>query len=650
MADFSCYIGIKNNTSNAINLVEKNNSWGYWDQEPPANIVSNDKKTFHLKDKFGPAGTEGFVSYSITDKKGNQGTVKLYFTDPTTGDNKVSYSWISSNVPEIDVNITAHSTDNPEVDGYVQPSGHPIYVDFTISNKTIVEKSKIVVLSDVHIGTNYVSNWYQDSFHQNYLKRVLQYVIDNALEIKELVLLGDIVDFWTFPPQIVPPSFDEMITKNPVIFGKDGMFSKVLDALNGNVTYVLGNHDMGLTQEDLNKIPNPNYKIKFCQDIMYYPLGNDKSIALGHGNYFTIFNQQYLAPQNPIMPLPVGHFVTRSIAYKVAKDLQGTGKTAADLEKSGEPNGIILAIIKEISPYLIGGKSIADFSLSQTLLKVIADATGVQENQVFKISINKTVKDVTLKEALEIYDNLFTEWAIKYGLLYAFKSIMADGDGSYMGWFAQKNAFENNSKLVVMGHTHIPISRLEQSLISYSNVGFNCPAKPDINKNQPTFGVIDIASCKAELYNVINEGNDYKIKPNTLAGTTKVVISPTMDFSSYVIIDNSKGKSDLTLEHYSNNHGDYVVNPPAKIESGKSACFWLQDLPGLAGTEGSVIYKKADNTQITFNYECPFNYLFNNKCSSDGADFYTKSGDKDWGVLNHIEGGGHPFFVKFIVR
>jgi hypothetical protein len=46
-------------------------------------------------------------------------------------------------------------------------------------------KNKIVVLSDVHIGTNVPTNWYQKSFHEPYLSAILDYVIDNADSIQE---------------------------------------------------------------------------------------------------------------------------------------------------------------------------------------------------------------------------------------------------------------------------------------------------------------------------------------------------------------------------------------------------------------------------------------------------------------------------------
>lgn len=58
-----------------------------------------------------------------------------------------------------------------------------------------MSKNQIVVLSDIHIGTNAPTVWYQKDFHEPYLIAALDWVISNSLSIKKLFLLGDVVDF-----------------------------------------------------------------------------------------------------------------------------------------------------------------------------------------------------------------------------------------------------------------------------------------------------------------------------------------------------------------------------------------------------------------------------------------------------------------------
>ncbi|MGL5807153.1 MAG: metallophosphoesterase [Xenococcaceae cyanobacterium] len=521
-------------------------------------------------------------------------------------------------------------------------------------------KNKIVVLSDIHIGTNTPTVWYQKDIHQPYLLNVLDWTIKNAESIQELIFLGDVVDFWTYPPNQEPPSFDDIINANLDLFGSEGKLSQVLTALQGNVTYVRGNHDITITQEDLAKIQNPQgYKIKFSGDI-YYPIADSKKIVCTHGHLYTMFNAPYESSNNPIAPLPLGQFITRAVAFMRQQKLQ-PGQTVADLKDSGEPgydsmvNGLLKSILDVIRDKISTGdnQQARDTlsSLAKTILQTTANATGISQTQPIKLAGGK---ETTFQEAEKIYENLFSEWSAKNNSeLTAYKSVMADMNGSYMGWFAQKLAFEVGAELVVMGHTHTPISGLQDSLVNYINTGFSCPAKPDIGKKHPSFVLIDINDCHADVLQVVNNEGTYSIEP-CYAAKAKVSDGNISagDYSSYVIIDNSNGKSDLNLKDYGEESGIYVVVPPQKIARGEIVKFWLQDKPGICGSDGWAKYS-CQGSEINLTYKCPtvtsllsFSSM-NNNCS--GANFYTKSAGNDWSELNKVTTSGHPFCVKFVL-
>ena len=524
--------------------------------------------------------------------------------------------------------------------------------------------NKIVVLSDIHIGNNTPTVWYQKSFHESYLVAALDWVKSNTESIQELILLGDVIDFWTYPAEEQPPSFDAIIAANPNIFGSNGKLSQVLTALKGKVTYVRGNHDMSITQADLNKIQNPNgYKIKLCPDDIYYPLGNaNRRIACTHGHIYALFNAPYNNSSSPIAPLPVGHFVSRAVASKRKKELQ-PGQTVAELNDSGDPGmweiiprfGRIL--VEALAPVLgsniglpavvaivLSGRTARAWdalsSIAKLLLSNVSDVTGLGDTQPIKLPNGK---QITIEEAKKIYDNLFSDWRNKNDFLTAYKALMADWRSWYMGWFAQKLAFEVGADLVVMGHTHTPISGLSNSLIQYINTGFNCPSVPDIGigKKHPTFVTINVDNLCTDVLQVVKEGNSYNIK----SGDAQRDIVAENDFSCYVIIDNSNGNSDLRRKDFQAKHGHYIVLPPEIIKRGETVRFWLQDYPGIYGAEGSVKYVKQDNQQeIRFTYGCPF--VSSNYCS--GTNFYTKSANLSWGNLNETKTSGHPFVVRFL--
>lgn len=218
-----------------------------------------------------------------------------------------------------------------------------------------MSKNKIVVLSDIHISTNEPTNWYQEKFHEPYLSAILDYVINNAATIQELVLLGDIFDSWTYPPNVRPPAFAEMIAANPSILGVNGKLSKVCQALDGNVTYVNGNHDIDVTKDDWDRgQKSSGYQVKYCPDPIYYvQTGKGQKIAFTHGHTFTLFN----APDHstPISPIPVGYFVTRAVGYMLNHTLE-SGETVADLANQGSPNSVDLGgLVSSVASLISSG-------------------------------------------------------------------------------------------------------------------------------------------------------------------------------------------------------------------------------------------------------------------------------------------------------
>jgi hypothetical protein len=237
-----------------------------------------------------------------------------------------------------------------------------------------------------------------------------------------------------------------------------------------------------------------------------------------------------------------------------------------------------------------------------------------------------------------------------------------------MGWFAQKRAFESNTNMVVMGHTHAPKLGLPQgSLVSYVNSGFECVSKPDFGKQAFTFAVIteawgpvvvrgknvvksDIPT--AELFRVVNQGGSYAIEPSS-AGPDWVT-SPTLaealprgDFSCYVQITNRTGY-ELKRRDYDAKYGNYVVAPPETIPANSAVRIWLQDLPlRPAGTEGRVSYT-INGGHVDLTFECPYIKIpkLNLNSFSGSNAFRTKSGTGDWAQPNVIVEEGNPFYIS----
>ena len=117
--DYSCTITINNKTSVDFGLNGFHASWGYFPQEQPVNTCEADQTVqVVIKDKSGPAGSEGWVEYSLTLEKHPDVNVtfRLNFADPYGGWNE-NYLRGSTNHPEL-LSVQIHNYNS---------TGHPFF-------------------------------------------------------------------------------------------------------------------------------------------------------------------------------------------------------------------------------------------------------------------------------------------------------------------------------------------------------------------------------------------------------------------------------------------------------------------------------------------------------------------------------------------
>jgi UDP-2,3-diacylglucosamine pyrophosphatase LpxH len=502
-------------------------------------------------------------------------------------------------------------------------------------------KGRTVVVSDVHIGNGGRTCWYQRPVHEPYLAAIFDYVVahaDVADPVTELVLLGDFFDFWTYPPDQHPPSMDEIVAANGPILGEKGKLREAVEALDGNVIFLRGNHDITVTQDDLDRLPMGDHRIRLADGLIEH-----RGVVLTHGHLFTMFNAPDVRYPDEV---PVGHFVSRAIAHYLESTL-APGQTAADLRDQGSPYGFDLASFLPALGELLTSPSVAD-----TLLTYIANRCSLSEDAPIRLADGS---ETTIAKAKQKYDGLWTIWVERHGggqagQTLAAKSAQADYDGTYMAWFAQKAAFEHGTRGVMTGHTHWPKEGIVNSRTCYVNCGFECPSAPDLaeGRTRVNFGVI-ASNGTPELWTVSDEGSSYCVKHDRTAPPDRTVFAPFEDFSCYVTIHN-EGPDDLEKVSEQADNGFYVSAPPHRIAARETAQIWLQDLAGIHGAEGSVTYRHTGNHQtIEFSYGCPTG-IFSNYASG-GSSFVASSGAPP--TANTPPGAvpsfGHPLFVDFTV-
>jgi hypothetical protein len=130
-----------------------------------------------------------------------------------------------------------------------------------------------------------------------------------------------------------------------------------------------------------------------------------------------------------------------------------------------------------------------------------------------------------------------------------------------------------------------------------------------------------------------------------------------LDFSCYVMIDNSKGASDLLLTGSAAAYGSYLMDgPPSWIPHGTVSRFVLQDpKPIPFGSEGTVTYAYCDTSlamsTVVFSFECPTGFADNRAASSQAEWSYVgKSSNPNDPWARPVPAGGHPLYVAYVIE
>jgi len=384
------------------------------------------------------------------------------------------------------------------------------------------QKEIVIILNDIHMGSNSPTVCYSKKIHENFLIAILDDIIACANHIKELVLLGDIFEFWTYPPNVVPPELDDIIAAHPNILGQNGKLNQVISALKGRVVFIPGDHDICVTEADLRKIKNQDgYTIKFHTGA-YIP-SYDKGVLFTHGNEFTILNAPYY--ESKLAPLPLGYFISRAISYYLEKELgKSFNQTAANLLDNAN-HYIANFILKNQAffNYILNSRDfISEF------INVIAYTTGMPLN--LKIHINLDTA-VSLNDIKKIYEGL-----IPSNQIMQLFSLITELSGYYLPYVAQKCAIGKGANLVIAGHTHVPVSPVSDGICQYANTGFMCPSLHDMQIKPITYGIYDCSNRYIKLMKISDDTShniESYIKNKTIS-TKNVTTDPlTFGWSVY---------------------------------------------------------------------------------------------------------------------
>ena len=391
-----------------------------------------------------------------------------------------------------------------------------------------------MILSDIHIGNDSPTNWYQSELHAPFLEKALAWGGDAVNKVDQLVILGDLVDQWTYAPDIIPPSFSDITTAlcNNSIFGNGMALAVAISKISergGEAVYVNGNHDMNVATSDIMALSGQmGAQLKHSPFLYYEPDMGNKPIYLSHGHLYSLFcAPDYANPPSTWNHIPLGHFITRMSALWDSIILQNNPSCSnvAELPDTGNPMGasMVLGAIVAIYEQWKSDSELISRLIMDALVSAV-EAIGGKAPSSFKLpgmdpSGYPSVEDVVsqygnlakgpLSAPTTTYPSVPNIDAKYYGDLLDRKHLMlalaigdTDAMQNLMGWVVPLET-TLNWPVITMGHTHKPKNTVHNIFnIAYTNSGFNCPSAPDM-KLQPPCCETEKSAIKVPTFSVL---------------------------------------------------------------------------------------------------------------------------------------------------
>jgi UDP-2,3-diacylglucosamine pyrophosphatase LpxH len=284
---------------------------------------------------------------------------------------------------------------------------------------------KRIFVSDVHMGagrsfqaeyTGHVYDWLSQDEADTFAA-FLQYLNDDA-SVDEVILLGDIMDNWVCPAGDIPPSFAEIVAE-PINKFICTQFATLAQNSAKNLIYISGNHDMGITQAELDQFfPGISMRADYQSD----------SLFAGHGNQYALF----CAPDpvnDPQGMLPLGYFISRVAATNAAL--------------TGSDNSFRY-FVDDFMKELVKSKKLVN-----AVFEAIVEQAGLDDASDIIMPAG-SIKISTVKRR---YSNIYEQWDGRGTLVSASEALTAEISPVGLAAAARKLNMAGKN-IIIFGHTH----------------------------------------------------------------------------------------------------------------------------------------------------------------------------------------------------
>ncbi len=317
---------------------------------------------------------------------------------------------------------------------------------------------KRIFISDVHVSLRSADDankykhdyrWLSEKQFGNLLAflRYLKATASREVD-RELVILGDLFDNWVCPYDLVPPTMSSIVEAQP----HQKLFQSLNDliASGTRVTYLRGNHDQFITDEELrNQLHEVTIPHGFAGSAAY----RDGSIHAEHGSAASMFN----APDRihgESARIPLGYYISRIQATRVAT----TGKQG-----------------REYATYLddLLETMVTSQKLAASVFEAVLEEARVPESASIRMTANTAVPIADIKAR---YANLYDDWCQSHpGFGAGIRSILTEF--GYLDDMADQLCKKGGTNIVVVGHKHQPEIDQDSWFVDnriYANCGAWC--------------------------------------------------------------------------------------------------------------------------------------------------------------------------------
>ena len=391
--------------------------------------------------------------------------------------------------------------------------------------KFSMERDLIVVISDMHLGADLAYAECKDNLPA--LEEFLTQIRESS-NVKELVIAGDLLDEWFVPAPInTYQGKDQSDFVKRIAETNKGVFNvlkRIIRERKILVTYVPGNHDLTITEENVDLIL-PGIKQKRDPELglgTYSPEGYPK-IVIEHGHRYNFFCSPDPFSNQDIAPgtiLPPGYFFTRIAALYVSQ---------------GHPT--VEVVIPPVTPNTSGDESqnllFSYFKLWEWTLNMFTIENNFNEDiivtNIDKFNGTYSVNDLLPYQEtpggfidVNLYNGIQENWVQRQEHNHVLVPIPAQQAiaGSALASETDNQAAvqyilnpKSNVRIVVFGHSHVPTMISSFDHLNQKSIYVNSGTWIDDNPNRTTMNFVVITPQKGDccskthvrLYNFENE-------------------------------------------------------------------------------------------------------------------------------------------------